>query len=237
MMTNRRFSASIAAAILLVAVFIFTAGICRAAEDTDGDGYGDAEEIANGYSPYNPEAVSSGESDMDEDGLSDHWENIFGTDPFRADTDGDGYGDFQELDRAYDPRSPEPKRLSQRVDVDRQKQQMTYVLDGKAWQIWRVSTGRSGMATPAGEFKVVNKSLKPWSRSYGLWMPYWLGLGGSGLRNGSIGIHELPVWPGGYREGEDHLGKPVSHGCIRLGIGPAQYLYERVPVGTVVVIN
>ena len=61
-------------------------------------------------------------------------------------------------------------------------------------------------------------------KAYGLWMPFWLG-----LDRGRIGIHELPVWPSGYREGEDHLGKAVSHGCIRLGVGSASiYLIELI---------
>jgi lipoprotein-anchoring transpeptidase ErfK/SrfK len=88
------------------------------------------------------------------------------------------------------------------------------------------------MPTPRGTFKISNKSKKAWSKAYGLWMPYWLG-----LNKGRIGIHELPIWPSGYREGAGHLGKPISHGCIRLGIGPAQYLYERVATGTEVIIK
>ena len=62
-------------------------------------------------------------------------------------------------------------------------------------------------------------------------MPYWLGMG-----TGRFGFHELPIWPSGYREGENHLGIAVSHGCIRLGIGPAEFLYNWVEVGTPVVI-
>jgi lipoprotein-anchoring transpeptidase ErfK/SrfK len=56
-------------------------------------------------------------------------------------------------------------------------------------------------------------------------MPYWLG-----LDDGRVGIHELPVWPNGYVEGEDHLGTPVSHGCIRLGHESAEFLYNWVEV-------
>ncbi len=205
--------------------------------DFDGDGYSDEVELASGYSPYNPEPVKITVSDMDSDGLSDYWERQFGTDPFRSDTDGDGFRDLDEIDRAYDPLSKEEKRLSQSIEIDLKKQLMTYLVGGRPWKEWAVSTGKTSMPTPRGEFKIVNKSLKPWSRAYGLWMPYWLGLGGDGLRNGSIGIHELPVWPGGYREGEDHLGQPVSHGCIRLGVGAARYLYELVEVGTAVVIK
>jgi lipoprotein-anchoring transpeptidase ErfK/SrfK len=32
------------------------------------------------------------------------------------------------------------------------------------------------------------------------------------------------------------LGIPVSHGCVRLGIGPAKQVYEWTEVGTPVII-
>ena len=51
------------------------------------------------------------------------------------------------------------------------------------------------------------------------------------------GLHELPEWPGGKKEGEDHLGTPVSGGCIRLGVGAAKELYEWADVGTEVIIS
>ncbi len=62
-------------------------------------------------------------------------------------------------------------------------------------------------------------------------MPYWQGLG-----SGRFGFHELPVWPNGYREGERNLGIPVSAGCIRLGIGPAEFLYNWTTTETKVLI-
>ena len=46
----------------------------------------------------------------------------------------------------------------------------------------------------------------------------------------------LPYWPSGYREGTNHLGIPVSHGCVRLGIGPAKTLYDWAEIGTTVAI-
>jgi len=222
---------------LLVLFFIAQPLALQASSDFDGDGYIDEEEVAHGYSPYNPLPVKFEQSDMDGDGLSDYWEREFKTDPFLVDTDKDGYNDYQEIDQGFDPLATTSKRLSVGLEIDLKSQTMTYYLDSHPWKNWTVSTGRPGMFTPTGSFAIVNKSLKPWSKAYGLWMPYWLGLGGPGLRNGSIGIHELPVWPGGYREGENHLGQPVSHGCIRLGMGPAQYLYERVEVGTSVIIK
>ena len=93
-----------------------------------------------------------------------------------------------------------------------------------------VSSGKPGMYTPTGHFVIDGKHKRAWS-SYGLWMPWWMS-----LQHGYFGIHELPEWPDGTKEGEDHLGTPVSHGCIRLGVGPAEKLYHWAPVGTPVFI-
>ncbi len=200
--------------------------------DSDGDGYGDDLEIRSGYSPFNAEKIKIKDSDVDGDGLSDYFELEFGTDPFNPDSDGDGYKDGTEIDRAYNPLSTSTEKLTRKIEVILKNQKMIYYVGGKAWKEFTVSSGKASTPTPRGTFHIVNKSEKAWSKSYGLWMPYWLG-----LDRGSIGIHELPIWPSGYREGSNHLGKPVSHGCIRLGIGPAQYLYERADVGTEVVVN
>lgn len=61
---------------------------------------------------------------------------------------------------------------------------------------------------------------------------FWLGFIGS-----AYGIHELPEWPGGYKEGKSHLGRPVSHGCVRLGVGSAEWLFNWADIGTEVIIK
>ncbi len=176
--------------------------------------------------------VRAAEIDSDVDGLSDYWEEKFGTDPNNQDSDGDGFKDGREVDNAYNPLSTTTKKLPQRLEIDLKNQRLKYYVKGFVWRDYPVSSGKASMPTPQGKFFVVNKEAKAWSNKYRLWMPYWLGLG-----NGSFGIHELPLWPNGYREGANHLGKPVSHGCIRLGIGPAKYIYERVGTGTEVIIK
>lgn len=49
------------------------------------------------------ESVFREAMDNDDDALSDLEEALLGTDPAKMDTDGDGYSDFQELDKMYDP--------------------------------------------------------------------------------------------------------------------------------------
>lgn len=170
-------------------------------------------------------------SDSDNDGLNDDLEIKFKTDLNNPDTDNDGFKDGEEVGWAYNPLSPDKIKLSQKIAISLKAQKLYYLVDGVELKAWPVSSGKASMPTPKGEFKIVNKSKKAWSKTYGLWMPYWLG-----LDRGRFGIHELPIWPSGYREGSNHLGTPVSHGCVRLGIGPAEYLFNRVATGTSVQI-
>ncbi len=41
--------------------------------------------------------------DADKDGLPDEMEELFGTDPKKADTDGDGFNDYSEIENGYNP--------------------------------------------------------------------------------------------------------------------------------------
>ncbi|HWQ59821.1 MAG TPA: L,D-transpeptidase family protein [Candidatus Fimivivens sp.] len=119
------------------------------------------------------------------------------------------------------------------IDIDRSIQVMTIFQDGVALDAYPISTGKSGMETPEGQFQIRNKADKPWSAAYGLYMPYWMAL----VPDGKFGIHELPEWPGGYKEGANHLGIPVSHGCVRLGVGAAKRVYEWAEIGMSVIVR
>lgn len=127
----------------------------------------------------------------------------------------------------------EPQILKGRyIDVDLSSQTMFIFEDGEEKGAFKVSTGKRGMDTPNGTFKVMGKAKRPWSKTYKLYMPWFIQFTGEGH-----GIHELPEWPSGYKEGTNHLGIPVSHGCVRLGIGTAKIVYDFVTVGTPLVIH
>ncbi|WP_370292538.1 OmpA family protein [Thalassolituus sp.] len=74
--------------------------------DTDGDGIGNATEVAAGTDPLNPDDAGTDtdddgipdniDTDDDNDGVSDEDEATNGTDPLNADTDGDGKNDGAE---------------------------------------------------------------------------------------------------------------------------------------------
>jgi lipoprotein-anchoring transpeptidase ErfK/SrfK len=118
------------------------------------------------------------------------------------------------------------------IDVNLSSQVMTIFENGKLIDSFLISSGKNGMNTPTGTHQIYNKHPRPWSDQYGLFMPYWMAI----TSNGKYGIHELPEWPGGYKEGQNHLGIPVSHGCMRLGVGPAQTIYNWAEIGTPVII-
>lgn len=195
-------------------------------KDTDGDIFADGNEIRDFFDPLKKKAAKTF-GDADKDGLDDRLEWLFKTNPFDADTDDDGFIDGDEVTRGFDPRSSNPEPLKKRISITLSKQIMKQELDGIALASFRVSTGRPGMATPVGEFAIKEKHPRAWSRSAKLWMPYWMKFTDRGH-----GIHELPEWPGGKKEGMNHLGIAVSHGCVRLGIGPAKTMYEWATVGT-----
>jgi hypothetical protein len=182
-------------------------------------------------SATNTAAISA--VDSDHDGLSDADEiNIWHTDPHDPDTDHDGFSDGLEVQNGYDPLRGGGAKLPRRIVIDLKKQQLSYEVGPQVILTFPVSTGKAGDRTPKGTFAVESKSLKAWSAAHGLWMPYWLN-----FYKGKYGIHELPIWPSGYQETAAHLGTPVSHGCVRLGIGPAKQIYDLAEVGTPVLIQ
>lgn len=200
-------------------------------KDTDGDGFSDWTELNNGYSPLSSESLKLEETDYDKDGLTDRMELNFHTDLTNADTDGDGHLDGIEIANGYDPNDPNPVKLPKRIEINIGKaQELSYFLGEVRMGKFLVSSGVPAMPTPKGHFTVTKKSIKAWS-SYGLWMPYWMG-----LDIGRFGIHQLPYWPDGRVEGEDHLGSPASHGCVRLGKEGAEFIYDWVEIGTPVFI-
>lgn len=169
--------------------------------------------------------------DTDRDGLVDEQEILFKTDINDPDSDDDGFVDGLEIARGYDPLSIEPKKLTKNILIDLKKQRLYQQLEGKTIRTHTISSGKWSTPTTPGTYTIANKAKRAWSRAYGLWMPYWMGLGGT-----RMGIHELPEWPNGYKEGANHLGTPVSHGCIRLGITAAEIVYNWTDVGTKVII-
>ncbi|MEI6477535.1 MAG: L,D-transpeptidase family protein [bacterium] len=118
------------------------------------------------------------------------------------------------------------------VEVSLAQQKMYLVIGNQLVKSYVVSSGKWSTPTPVGTYSIHSKSPRAYSARFGLYMPYW-----QNFLDGEYGLHELPEWPSGYKEGQNHLGTPVSHGCVRLGVGDAKEVYDWTEIGTPVYIH
>ncbi len=132
------------------------------------------------------------------------------------------------------------KRTVGSVIVIRRESKWLYLYEGRRLvRRLGVATGQSRYPTPLGTFVVADKQYNPW------WYPPtsdWakglkpvppgpgnpLGTRWMGLNGGLVGIHGTPD--------AASIGYSASHGCIRMRIPDAEWLFEHVDVGTPVVI-
>lgn len=117
------------------------------------------------------------------------------------------------------------------IDIDLTLQKMCQVESTNIIACHIISSGRPGMATPTGTYTIFEKNPRHYSNKYSMWLPWW-----QQFKAGGYGIHELPE-TSTWKEVPDHLGTPVSHGCVRLGVGPAESVYNWTEIGTPVYIH
>jgi lipoprotein-anchoring transpeptidase ErfK/SrfK len=98
------------------------------------------------------------------------------------------------------------------------------------------STGIASSPTITGTFQVLSKEEEAYASSWDLWMPHFIGIYRSGP-DFTNGIHALPTLSSGVRLWEGYLGRPVSYGCIVIGLDEAAALYDWAELGTLVVIQ
>jgi LysM repeat protein len=131
--------------------------------------------------------------------------------------------------------APQSSGSNKRIVIDLSEQHMYVYQDGGLLYSWVTSTGMPGAATIPGHFQVLNKLPNAYAYTWGLQMPYWLGIYWAGsLQNG---IHALPIMADGRILWEGYLGQPVSYGCIILSTENAATLYNWAEVGTPVDIQ
>ena len=99
---------------------------------------------------------------------------------------------------------------------------------------WTASTGVNN-STPTGTFLLQNRGDWFFSSKYGQGAQYWV----SFKDWGTYLFHSVPMDRQGtvIEEEAAKLGTPASHGCVRLAIEDAQWLYRNIPTGTPVSIR
>jgi lipoprotein-anchoring transpeptidase ErfK/SrfK len=133
----------------------------------------------------------------------------------------------------------ESAELDEAVVILRGSNRLLFFDDAKFVRWFGVATGRAEFPTPLGSFEVVSRQRNPW------WYPPpsgWakdsepvppgpgnpLGTRWMGISAPYVGIHGTPD--------AASIGYSASHGCIRMRIPDAEWLFEHVKVGTPVFI-
>jgi len=102
------------------------------------------------------------------------------------------------------------------INIDKSKQEMTVSIDGVEKYVWPVSTGLAGYSTPSGTYTATSMNeiwySKEWDNAP---MPHSIF-----FRKDGYAIH-------GTYEGKS-LGRPASHGCVRISREHAATLYALV---------
>jgi lipoprotein-anchoring transpeptidase ErfK/SrfK len=126
------------------------------------------------------------------------------------------------------------------IVVDRAANTLRLYNGTRLVRTFRVATGQSIYPTPAGIWHIMDKQRDPWwyPPTYDEWAKglkpvppgpsnplgtRWMGLNAPG-----VGIHGT--------DAPASIGYSASHGCIRMQVPEAEWLFEHVRVGTTVVI-
>ena len=127
------------------------------------------------------------------------------------------------------------------VIVIRRNSHGLYLYNGSsAWRTFAVATGQPAYPTPVGNWSIADMQMNPW------WRPppgaAWaagaqpippgpgnpLGTRWMGLTAPGVGIHATPD--------DASIGYSASHGCIRMHLADAEWLFGQVHIGTPVFI-
>lgn len=120
------------------------------------------------------------------------------------------------------------------VSVSLAKQRVTvYDAEERIVKQFVCSTGDSENATPAGTFRIAERGKSFYSDRIGEGGYYWTQFKGNYL------FHSVPFDKDYNMEPAEaaKLGTPASHGCVRLKLEDAKWIYDHIPRGTVVTIQ
>lgn len=122
--------------------------------------------------------------------------------------------------------------LSIRVSLADQK---VYVVDagGVAVKTFTCSSGGKGNETPKGTFSIGGRGKSFYSSTVSEGGYYWTRFYGDFLFHSIPFDEHYKIKPSEAAK----LGEAVSHGCVRLALNDAKWIYEHIPDGTKVVIQ
>ena len=106
--------------------------------------------------------------------------------------------------------------LRRGLELDLRRQVLLVVDHGTVLRAVHASTAAPGYVTPVGRFPVYARARRSWSVRYRVWLDYAL------YFFGGHAIHGYPSVPA----------YPASHGCVRLPLADAAFVYAHAPLRT-----
>jgi lipoprotein-anchoring transpeptidase ErfK/SrfK len=119
------------------------------------------------------------------------------------------------------------------IDVDLTKQLVTVYYKDSILKQMICSSGTAKDPTPVGTFTTNQKIYYSWISKFNEGAYYWVRFYGPYL------LHSVPFDKNGniIAEESSKLGTPASHGCIRLKLEEAMWLYKNLPLGVKVITH
>jgi len=111
--------------------------------------------------------------------------------------------------------------LPRALEIDVRRQVLLIVVDGRVERAVHASTASSPYQTPHGRFVVIRRDRESWSRQYHVWLPDAL------YFYRGWAIHGFPTVPD----------RPATHGCIRIPLQDAAFVFKQAPLGTPVLVR
>lgn len=130
---------------------------------------------------------------------------------------------------------PDEENPFKEIHIDLGIQMMFLLENSIPVHMFPISSGKASAPTPVGVFQIHRKQvLRISSMDVPYRMPYYLAF----TKDQAFGMHALPNLKTSqttsyyWQETMDHIGTPVSHGCVRLLPADALALYEWAELGT-----
>jgi lipoprotein-anchoring transpeptidase ErfK/SrfK len=123
------------------------------------------------------------------------------------------------------------------IIINKANNKLAFIDDNEVKEILMVGTGKSQELTPEGTFTVKVKAVNPYYRKKNIpggdprnpLGTRWIGFDARNTDGRKYGIH-------GTNQ-PSSVGKYISNGCVRMLKADVERLYEKVPVGTKVLIT
>ncbi|APH04484.1 L,D-transpeptidase [Bacillus weihaiensis] len=122
------------------------------------------------------------------------------------------------------------------IIINKQTNELAFIEENEIKKIYEVATGKTNQLTPEGEYRITVKAKNPYYRKKDIpggdpknpLGTRWIGFDAKDTDGRIYGIHGT--------NNNESIGRYVTQGCVRLHNDEVENLFDKVPVGTKVLI-